>query len=68
MVTLLLAIAEKENEGNRAINNYNNREGWLLYKILSNKYSKDIMETVLKYKTKTKGSNVYFMMEILPAV
>ena len=53
-VTLLLDIVEKGNEGNRAIINYNNREGWLLYKTLSNKYSKEIMETVPKYKNKHK--------------
>ena len=37
-VTLLLDIVEKGNEGNRAIINYNNREGWILYNTLSNKY------------------------------
>ena len=47
-VTLLSDIVEKGNEGNHAIINYDNREGWLLYKTLSNKYSKEIMETVPK--------------------
>ena len=54
-VTLLLDIVEKGNEGNRAIINYNNKEGWILYKTLSNKYAKEIMETVPKYKNKNKS-------------
>ena len=45
-------IVEKGREGNRAIINYNNPEGWILYKTLSNKYAREIMETVPKYKNK----------------
>ena len=43
-VTLRLDIVEKGNEGNHAIINYNNKEGWLLYKSLSNKYENEIMD------------------------
>ena len=35
-VTLFLDIVEKGKAGNQAIINYNNREGWLLYTVLSN--------------------------------
>ena len=31
-ITLVLDIVEKGREGNRAIINYNNPEGWILYK------------------------------------
>ena len=51
-VTLVLDIVEKGREGNRVIINYNNPEGWILYKTLSNKYAREIMETVPKYKNK----------------
>ena len=51
--------AQKGNEGNRAIINYNNRDGWLLYKTLSNKYSKEIMETLKKYKNKNKRQQAF---------
>ena len=43
---------EKGNEGNSAIINYNNKEGWILYKTLSNKYAREIMDTVPKFKNK----------------
>ena len=36
-VTLVLDIVKKGREGKRAIINYNNPEGWILYKTLSNK-------------------------------
>ena len=48
-VTLFLDIVEKGKAGNRAIINYNNREGWLLYTVLSNEYAPEIMTTVSKY-------------------
>ena len=55
-VTLLLDIVEKGNEGNCAIINYNNREGWVLYNTLSNKYTQEIMQTIPKYKNKMNGN------------
>ena len=51
-VTLVLDIIEKGREGIRAIINYNNPEGWILYKMLSNKYAGEIKETVRKLKDK----------------
>ena len=45
-VTVFLDLIEKRKSGNRAIINYNNREGWKLYTIVSNKYAPKIMETV----------------------
>ena len=58
-VTLLLDIVEKGKEGNRAIINYNNREGWLLYTVLSNKYDPKIMATVSKYKQKNERQQAF---------
>ena len=58
-VTLILDIFEKGREGNRAIINYNNPEGWILYKTLSNKYAKEIMETVQKYKNKNERQQAF---------
>ena len=45
-----LDIVETGREGNKAIINYNNPEGWLNYKKLSDKYAQEIRETVRKYK------------------
>ena len=58
-VTLLLDIVEKGNEGNRAIIDYNNREGWILYNTLSNKYAPEIMETIPKYKNKNERQQAF---------
>ena len=55
-VTLMLDIVEKGKECNRAIINYNNKEGWILYKSRSNLYAKEIMHRLdiecfgIKYK------------------
>ena len=53
-VTIILDILEKGKAGNRALLNYNNCEGWLLYTVLSNKYTPKIMETVRKFKHKNE--------------
>ena len=58
-VTLFLDIVEKGKAGNRAIINYNNREGWLLYTVLSNKYAPEIMATVSKYKHKNERQQAF---------
>ena len=58
-VTLLQDIVEKGSEGNRAIINYNNKEGQILYKTLSNKYAKEIMDTVPKYKNKNESQQAF---------
>ena len=58
-VTLVLDIVKKGREGNRAIINYNNPEGWILYKTLSNKYAKEIMETVPKYENKNERQQAF---------
>ena len=39
--------------------NYNNRDGWLLYTALSNKYAPDIMATVSKYKHKNERQQAF---------
>ena len=46
---------EKGKAGNRAIINYKNSEGWLLYTVLSNKYAPEIMDTVSKFEHKNEG-------------
>ena len=38
-VTVVLDLVEKGKTGNRAIINYNNKEGWKLYPIVSNDYA-----------------------------
>ena len=43
---------EKGHEGNIAMINYNNPEGWLLYKTMLDNYAKEIREIVRKYKNK----------------
>ena len=58
-VTLLLVIVDKGNEGNHAIINYNNKEGWIFQKTLSNKYAKEIMETVPKYRNKSERQQAF---------
>ena len=45
-VTLHLDLVEKGPAGNRAIINYNNRDGWKKYYKVSDKYAEPIMETV----------------------
>ena len=49
-VTVLLDLVEKGKAGNRAIINYNNREGWKLYTIISNEYAPETMRTVRLYE------------------
>ena len=51
-VVLEMDIIEKGREGDRAIVNYNNPEGWLLYKKMSDNYANKIREIVRKYKNK----------------
>ena len=58
-VTLMLDIVEKGKECNRAIINYNNKEGWILYKSRSNFYAKEIMETVPKYRNKNERQQAF---------
>ena len=58
-VTLMLDIVEKGKEGNRAIINYNNKEGWILYKTKSDLYAKDIRETVEKFKDKNDRQQAF---------
>ena len=50
---------ENGKEGNRAIINYNNKEGWILYKRRSNFYPKEIMETLPKYRNKNKRQQAF---------
>ena len=58
-VTFLLDIIEKGNEGPRAIIYYNNKEGLLLYKSLSNKYEKEIIDTIPRYKNKNERQQAF---------
>ena len=53
-VTLLLDLVEKGQAGNRAIINYNNRDGWKLYYKVSNKYAPQIMQTVRTFTDKNE--------------
>ena len=53
-VTLLLDLVEKGPAGNRAIINYNNRDGWKKYHTVSNKYAEQIMASVRIYKDKNE--------------
>ena len=48
-VTLVLDIVEKGRVGKRAIINYNNPEGLIHFKTLSNKYAGERKETVRKF-------------------
>ena len=43
----------------RAIINNSNREGWLLYNTLSNKYAPEIKETIPKYKNKNQHQQAF---------
>ena len=45
-VTVFLDLVEEGKAGNRAIINYNNREGWKLYTVISHEFAPEIMETV----------------------
>ena len=51
-VTLHLDLVENGPSGNRAIINYNNRDGWKKYYKVSDKYAKPIMATVRIFKDK----------------
>ena len=53
-VTVFLDLVEKGKAGDRAIIDYNNREGWKLYTIISNKYAPEIMETVRLFEPKNE--------------
>ena len=54
-----VGYCRKGKEGNIAIINYNNKEGWILYKTRSNLYAKEIMETVPKYKNKNERHQAF---------
>ena len=47
-VTLMLDLVERGQAGNRAIINYNNRDGWKLYYKVSNEFAPKIMKTAVK--------------------
>ena len=49
-VVIELDIVETGREGNKAIINYNNPEGWLIFRKWSDKYAQEIRETIEKYK------------------
>ena len=51
---VVLDLVEKGKTGNRAIINYNNKEGWTLYPKVSNEYAPEIMRTVRIYKNKNE--------------
>ena len=53
-VTVVLDLVEKGKAGNRAIINYNNKEGWKLYPKVSNEFAPEIMRTVRIYKDKNE--------------
>ena len=57
--TVILDLLEKGKTGNRAIINYNNREGWKLYPIVSNEYAPEIMRTVRIYKHKNERQKAF---------
>ena len=61
-VTLLLDIFKNGKEGNRAIINYNNKEGWILYKSCSNFYAKENMDTVPRYKNKYERQQAFMQI------
>ena len=42
--------------GNIAVTDYSNKEGWIKYKKLSDKYAKEIRSIIQKFKIKTKGN------------
>ena len=53
-VTLMLDLVERGHEGNRAIINYNNRDGWKLYYKVSNEFAPEIMKTVRTFTDKNE--------------
>ena len=53
-VTVVLDLVEKGKSGNRAIINYNNKEGWKLYPKVSNEFAHKIMRAVRIYKDKNE--------------
>ena len=55
-VVLELDIVRKGRAGNKAIINYNSLKGWQRYRKLSDKYAKEIDETVYKFKNKNDRS------------
>ena len=57
--TVILDLVEKGKAGNRAIINYNNREGWKLYTIISNEYAPEIMRTVRLYEHKNERQKAF---------
>ena len=58
-VTVFLDLVEKGKAGNRAIINFNNREGWKLYTIISNKYAPKIMENVRLFEHKNEQRHAF---------
>ena len=44
---------------NKAIINYNNLEGWLNYRKLSDKYAQEIKETIKKIKNKNDRQSTF---------
>ena len=56
---LELDIIKKGRDGNRAIINYNNPEGWLLYKTMSDNYPNRIRKIVRKYKNKNDRQQAF---------
>ena len=42
----MLDLVERGQAGNRAIINYNNRDGWKLYHKVSNEFASEIMKTI----------------------
>ena len=51
-VTLMLDLVERGQAGNRAIINYNNRDGWKLYHKVSNEFAPEIMKTIITFTDK----------------
>ena len=53
-VTLMLDLVERGQAGNRAIINYNNRDGWKLYYKVSNEFAPEIMKTIRTFTDKNE--------------
>ena len=53
-VTIMLDLVKRGQAGNRAIINYNNRDGWKLYYKVSNEFPPEIMKTVRTFTDKNE--------------
>ena len=53
-VTVMLDLVKRGQAGNRAIINYNNRDGWKLYYKVTNEFAPEIMKTVRTYADKNE--------------